>query len=290
MIIALPKLDARRLAADFCGLVRSEVNPAELVDNIEEVLDVGQLLADAITLQFGRNWSFSEIDPAELERCLSESKAAGYGLRRVLLACEFSATARDRLAIDGHSVLSCDLLPSEAPGPHYQGDVRDVIGDGWSDMLAFPPCTYLTSSGLHWNTRQPERAAKTAEALEFVRELLDADIDRIALENPQGCIGTQIRPADQYVQPYEFGDDASKKTGLWLKGFAKLVPTSRVPGRLVTCNGKLVERWSNQCDSGQNILGPSVDRWKIRSKSYAGIIDAMARQWFGTESPRATTA
>lgn len=142
-------------------------------------------------------------------------------------------------------------------------------------MIAHPPCTYLCSSGLHWNKRVPGRAAKTEEALSFVRRLLDAPIPRIALENPQGCISTRIRPADQYIQPYDFGEDASKKTGLWLKNLPRLVPTKRVPGRVV--NG--IERWSNQTDSGQNRLGPSDDRWAERSKTYPGIAAAMASQW-----------
>ena len=108
--------------------------------------------------------------------------------------------------------------------------------------------------------------------------LLALDIPKIALENPQGCIGTRIRKASQYIQPYDFGDDASKKTGLWLKGLPLLKPTNRVNGRMVEHNGKIVERWSNQTDSGQNNLGPSDDRWKIRSYTYPGIANAMADQ------------
>lgn len=135
---------------------------------------------------------------------------------RVLVACEYSGTVRDAFLRRGHDAMSCDLLPTDVPGPHYQGDVRDIIGNGWDLMIAHPPCTYLCSSGLHWNARgrmvdgRP-RAELTAEALEFVRYLLGADIPRIAVENPQGCIGTQIRKADQYVHPHEYGHDASKK-------------------------------------------------------------------------------
>ena len=122
----------------------------------------------------------------------------------------------------------------------------------------------------------------TEDALDFVRLLLGADIPRICIENPVGCISTRIRKPDQWVQPYEFGDDASKKTGLWLKGLPNLVPTGRVPGRLVECppgSGKLRERWANQCDSGQNKLGPSSDRWAKRAKTYTGLARAMADQW-----------
>jgi hypothetical protein len=146
-------------------------------------------------------------------------------------------------------------------------------------MIAHPPCTYLSVSGLHWNKRDPERAQKTEEALDFVRLLLDAPIPKIALENPVSCISSRIRKPDQIIQPYEFGDDASKKTCLWLQNLPKLVPTERVQGRMVEHNGKLVERWANQTDSGQNKLGPSEDRAKIRSTTYAGIARAMAEQW-----------
>jgi hypothetical protein len=142
-------------------------------------------------------------------------------------------------------------------------------------MVAHPPCTYLCSSGLHWNGRIPGRAEKTEEALEFVRALLFCDIPRIALENPTGCIGTRIRKSDQTIQPWQFGADASKATCLWLKGLPNLVPTSIVEPRIV--NGK--KRWGNQTDSGQNRLGPSDDRWKIRSETYLGIAEAMAAQW-----------
>jgi hypothetical protein len=134
---------------------------------------------------------------------------------------------------------------------HYQGDVRDIIGGGWNLMIAHPDCTYLCSSGLHWNKRVPGRQQKTEKALEFVRLLLDAPIEHIGLENPVGCISTRIRPPDQWIQPYQFGHDASKKTGLWLKNLPKLTPTKFVEPRMV--NGK--PRWANQTDSGQNRLG-----------------------------------
>lgn len=171
--------------------------------------------------------------------------------------------------------MSCDFLDTDIPGNHYKGDLRDIIGHGWDMMICHPPCTYLTVSGLHWNKRNPERAAKTEEALEFIQYLLDAPIKRIALENPIGCISTRIQPPDQIIQPYEFGDDASKATCLWLKNLPKLEKTIYVPPRIV--DGK--KRWSNQTDSGQNNLGPSPDRWKLRSKTYQGIADAMANQW-----------
>jgi len=194
---------------------------------------------------------------------------------RVLIACEYSGTVRDAFRACGHYAMSCDLLPTEREGPHYTGDVFDIIADDWDLMIAHPPCTYLCSSGLHWNTKRPERAAQTADALAFVRRLLDAPIDRIALENPIGCISTQIRKPDQTIQPWMFGADASKATCLWLKGLPLLKPTGIVMPRII--DGK--RRWANQTDTGQNRLPPSVDRWKIRSTTYEGIANAMAAQW-----------
>ena len=194
---------------------------------------------------------------------------------RVIVACEYSGTVRDAFRARGHDALSCDLLPTDAPGPHYQGDVRDILDDGWDLMIAHPPCTYLCSSGLHWNKRVPGRAQMTEDALDFVRLLLDAPIPRIALENPIGCIGTRIRKANQTIQPWQFGHDASKATCLWLKNLPLLTPTAIVEPRIA--NGK--KRWANQTDSGQNRLPPSDDRWKIRSETYVGIAEAMADQW-----------
>ena len=194
---------------------------------------------------------------------------------RVLVACEYSGVVRDAFIKGGHIAMSCDLLPTESQGPHYQGDVLDILDEGWDLMIAHPPCTYLCSSGLHWNKRQPEREEKTQAALAFVRQLLEAPIKRIALENPVGRIGTAIRKADQTIHPWQFGHDASKATCLWLKNLPLLLPTEIVAPRMV--NGK--PRWGNQTDSGQNRLPPSKDRWKIRSTTYKGIAEAMAWQW-----------
>lgn len=194
---------------------------------------------------------------------------------RVLVACEYSGRVRDAFAAMGHDAMSCDLLPTNAPGEHYQGDIFNIIDDGWDLMIAHPPCTYLCSSGLHWNKRIDGRQALTDEALAFVKRLLDAPIERIALENPIGCISSQIRKPDQTIQPYQFGHDASKSTCLWLKNLPVLKPTKLIAPRIV--DGK--KRWANQTDSGQNKLPPSADRWKIRSETYQGIADAMAAQW-----------
>lgn len=206
---------------------------------------------------------------------------------RVLVACEFSGTVREAFRRMGHDAWSADLLPAADGSPyHIQGDVLNVIGNDWDLMIAHPPCTYLTVSGLHWNKRDPERAQKTEAGLEFVRQLLSAPIPRIALENPVSCISSRIRKPDQTIQPYEFGADASKRTCLWLKNLPPLRkdPAKRVAGRWVHHNGRAVERWSNQTDSGQNRLPPSADRWALRSITYLGIAEAMAEQWGGKAS------
>ena len=191
---------------------------------------------------------------------------------KVLIACEYSGTVRDAFRARGHDAVSCDLLPTDKPGPHYQGDVSDIINDGWDLMIAHPPCTYLCSSGLHWNKKRPERAAKTEEALRFVEFLMNAPIKRIAIENPIGCISTRICKPDQTIQPWQFGHPESKATCLWLKALPALTPTNILP---LPESG----RWQNQTASGQNKLAPSADRWKIRSTTYQGIADAMEAQW-----------
>jgi len=188
---------------------------------------------------------------------------------KVLVACEFSGIIRDAFFKRGHDAVSCDFLESEAPGEHYEGDVRDIIGDDWDLMICHPDCTYLCSSGLHWNKRIEGRTEKTEEALKFIHLLLDAPIPRIALENPIGCISTRIRKPDQIIQPWWFGEDASKATCLWLTGLPLLKKTTPI----------YKKRYGNQTPSGQNKLGPSKDRWKDRSRTYLGIAEAMAEQW-----------
>lgn len=218
-------------------------------------------------------------------------------MKNVLIACEFSGTVRDKFVAAGFNAMSCDLLPSEKPGKHYQGDIFDILYDGWADLaIMHPPCTFLSGSGIHWNSNPKSvryGGAQTEEALLFVERLMAVNEElrkrkakelRYALENPVGVISTRIRKASQYVQPYEYGDDASKKTGLWLHRLPKLRahPSQRFNGRTVEWprnSGKMVERWSNQTDSGQNKLGPSEDRWADRSITYDGIADAMVKLW-----------
>lgn len=198
---------------------------------------------------------------------------------RVLILCETSGTVRRAFEQHGHNAVSIDLLPADDGETvrHVQMDALRAIEDyGDADLLiAHPPCTYLASSGLHWNHRRPGRQALTDAALEFVRAIMAANIPHIAIENPVGRISTAIRKPDQIIQPYQFGHDASKATCLWLTNLPPLTPTAHVAPRIV--DGK--PRWANQTDSGQNRMGPSPDRWKRRSQTYAGIAAAMAAQW-----------
>lgn len=179
---------------------------------------------------------------------------------KVLVACEFSGIVRDAFIAKGHDAMSCDLLDTERPGPHYKGDVRDILNDSWDLMIAHPPCTHLASSGARW---WPEKLSEQQEALEFVQLLMNANIPKIAIENPVGIISTKIRKPDQIVQPWQFGHGETKATCLWLKNISRLKPTNIVSGR--------VDRIHR--------LSPSVTRWKERSRTFEGIARAMADQW-----------
>jgi site-specific DNA-cytosine methylase len=181
---------------------------------------------------------------------------------RILVACEYSGTVRDAFAKLGHFAMSCDLLPSDKPGNHYQGDVRDLLDQDWDLMIAHPPCTHLAVSGARHFAAKRESGVQQ-EALDFVRLLLDANIPRIALENPVSIISSQIRKPDQIIQPWQFGHGETKATCLWLKNLPLLTPTNIVEGR----------------EARIHKLPPSPDRWKIRSTTYQGIADAMAAQW-----------
>jgi hypothetical protein len=192
---------------------------------------------------------------------------------RILAACEYSGTVRDAFSALGHEAWSCDLLPSETPGNHHQGDVRELLAQPWDIIIAFPPCTYLCSSGMHWTVRGKRDPKLAEDALDFVRCLLGADCKHIALENPVGAISTRIRKPDCILHPWQFGHPESKTTCLWLKNLPALVPTNILPK---PASGY----WENQCANGsQNKLGPSPNRWKLRSKTYRGLAEAMAAQW-----------
>lgn len=199
---------------------------------------------------------------------------------RVLIGCESSGNTRNAFRALGHAAWSCDILPADDASPyHYQADVFDVIAGGAWDLAIFhPPCTYLSSSGMHWTTRGLRDPQLTEDALAFVQRMMDCGIPAWAVENPIGCISTRIRKPDQIIQPWQFGHDASKATCLWLKNLPRLHHTKIIEPRIV--NGK--KRWGNQTDGGQNKLPPSADRWKLRSETYPGISAAMAGQWGGS--------
>jgi len=191
---------------------------------------------------------------------------------RVLIGCERSGVVRDAFLALGHDAWSCDVVDTAAPGPHIKADILTVLDDGWDLAVFHPDCTYLAVSGLHWNKRRPGRAEKTEESLRFVKRLMDCAIPRWALENPIGCISSRIRKPDQVVQPWQFGEDASKATCLWLKNLPLLKHTNVLPG------GRKARR-ANQTPSGQNKLGPSPERAMLRAKTYDGIAKGMADQW-----------
>lgn len=179
---------------------------------------------------------------------------------KVLVACEYSGRVRDAFIAKGHDAISCDLLPSENAGPHYQGDVFDIIDQAWDLMICHPPCTHLARSGARWFST---KIIEQQEALRFVKRLLAAPIPRICLENPVSVISSHIRKCDQVIQPWMFGHGMSKATCLWLKNLPLLKPSKIVSGRY----------------PASYYEPPSPDRWKNRSRTYPGIAVAMANQW-----------
>ena len=186
---------------------------------------------------------------------------------KVLVACEFSGVVREEFAKRGHDAMSCDLLETEIPGKHYHGNVKDVIGgERWDLMIAHPPCTHLAVSGARYFKYKKK---EQAEALDFVQELMDCSISKICIENPVSIISTHIRKPDQIIQPWQFGEDASKKTCLWLKNLPNLKHTKVI----------VKHRYANQTANGANNVPPSKDRAKIRSVTYLGIAKAMVEQW-----------
>ena len=219
---------------------------------------------------------------------------------KVLVACEYSGVVRDAFIKQGHNAISCDLLETDAEritgvdylGGHYKGDVKDIINDGWDLMIAHPPCTYLTVSGARWfyhpddkhlpyeerrpHPMHPNRRQLQEEALEFIQFLMDAPIEKIAIENPVGVINTKIRKPEQIIQPYMFGHSESKKTCLWLKNLQPLEPTNIVEEeeRVVYASGKSMPRWYADA-----FKLPPEERWKVRSATFPGIAQAMAEQW-----------
>lgn len=183
---------------------------------------------------------------------------------KVLVACEYSGTVRDAFIGGGHEAMSCDLLPTDAPGPHYQGDVRDVLDYPWDLMIAHPPCTHLSVSGArHFAAKRMD--GRQQSSVSFFMMLAKTSIPMIAIENPVCVMSSIWRRPDQVIQPWQFGHGETKATALWLKGLPLLQPTNVVPGR----------------EARIHRMPPSPDRWKERSKTFAGIAAAMAAQWGG---------
>ena len=196
---------------------------------------------------------------------------------RVLIACEYSGAVRDEFIKLGHDAMSCDLLPTDAPGPHYEGDVFDIINDGWDMMIAFPPCTHLALSGaMHFEKKRLD--GRQEEGLKFVKDLMNANIPKIAIENPIGIVSSRYRKPDQIVQPYMFGDEATKTTCLWLYGLPHLKATKIVGKgeRIKFSSGKSQPKWYS--DAFVKAKSPE-ERRTLRSKTFPGLAKEMAKQW-----------
>jgi len=181
---------------------------------------------------------------------------------KVLVACEYSGRVRDAFIRLGHDAMSCDLLPTDVPGPHYLGDVRDVLDDGWDLMVAHPPCDHLAVSGARW-FKEKRADGRQQAAIEFFMLLANADIPRICIENPVCIMSSHWRKPDQIIQPWQFGHGETKATCLWLKNLPPLMPTNIVEGR----------------EARVHKMPPTPDRWKERSRTFQGVADAMADQW-----------
>ena len=181
---------------------------------------------------------------------------------RVLVACEYSGRVRDAFIRAGHDAMSCDIIATDTPGPHHQGDVLEIIDDNWDLLIGFPPCTHLSSSGARWFADK-RRDGRQQSGIDFFMLLANAPINKIVLENPIGVMSTNYRKPDQIIQPWQYGHGETKATCLWLKGVDPLQPTDIVEGREP-------RMWK---------LPPSVDRAKIRSQTYQGVANAMASQW-----------
>jgi len=189
---------------------------------------------------------------------------------KVLIACEYSGRVRDAFIAQGHDAISCDLLPTERVGPHYQGNVFDIINDGFDLMVAHPPCTDLAVSGAAWFAKKRADGSQQ-KSIEFFMALANANIPKICIENPIGIMSTLWRKPSQIIQPWMFGHPESKATCLWLKGIPLLIPTKNVKLEM--------ELLPRNKQMRMHYLPPSPNRWKIRSETYQGIADAMAERW-----------
>lgn len=203
---------------------------------------------------------------------------------RILIACEFSGIVRDAFIARGHEAVSCDLLPSERPGPHIQADVLGVLRGGWDTMIAFPPCTHLAASGARWFAEK-RADGRQAAGVRFFMDLADAPIARVCIENPVGIMSTIYRKPDQTIQPWQFGHEIQKSTCLWLKGLPPLVATRVVSRGMIYVDprghkhGEEHTMRAKRAYSPLMLLPRSEERWKIRSRTFQGIADAMAEQW-----------
>jgi len=202
---------------------------------------------------------------------------------KVLIACEFSGIVREAFKALGHDAWSCDILPTEIPGNHIQDDILNHLNDGWDLMIAHPPCTYLSNAGIRWFNEEKygekaiERKKLRLEAFDFVMKLYNTPIEKIAIENPTGWLNSHFRKPDQTIQPWQFGDEESKRTCLWLKNLPKLESTKIVSPKIYGYykTGKNI----GKPIYGNNYLKFSEDRWKERSRTFQGIANAMADQW-----------
>lgn len=316
----MPAIDVTRLAADYSAAVRAAHTDDELakiretqvfecdpaIDHAHTFTDANDLMAEAISRQCDMTadgWSWDDHETS-IAAARNRAKLAGWHLCRVLVGCEWSGRVRDEFKALGHDAMSCDILDTARPGKHYTGDVRDVAGDGWHMMVAFPPCTYLCNSGVKHLVRNGERIDPPRwdlmrEGAEFFRDLGEVPIEKKARENPimhkyaADIIGSR---ADQFIQVHHYGDDASKRTGFHLDNLPKLVddPADHIAPRMVEYpkgSGKMVKRWANQSPCGADKRGPSEDRGHLRGETYPGIAKAMAKQWGGvTNALRAAQA
>lgn len=203
---------------------------------------------------------------------------------RLLVACEFSGIVRDAFIRRGHDAISCDLLSTESPGPHIQGDVLQILNDGWDMIIAHPPCIHLAASGARWFAEK-QADGRQQEGIDFFMALINSPAHKIAVENPVGIMSRLYRKPDQIIQPWHFGHEVQKSTCLWLKNLPKLVPTNIVNRGMVYVDprgnkhgGQFTMR-AKRAYSPMNLLAPSEERWKIRSRTFHGIAEAMAEQW-----------
>ncbi len=196
---------------------------------------------------------------------------------KVLVACEFSGIVRDAFRARGHDAWSCDLLPTERPGQHIQGDVLKILNDGWDLMIAHPPCIYLCCAGLHYSKKDPKRMKKTLSAFEFFKALYNAPIGKICIENPAGYISTVFRKPDQIIDPFDFGEKERKKTCLWLKGLPPLFLTGQTEKpRPIK---QIIRKTGKQAGKIYNYYWRQGKTARDRSRTFQGIADAMAEQW-----------